>query len=444
MADTNENNKITEILYQHSLELTEKNKTLSLLEELYEKGILNLSPESMAKEIVETIRGKLNFELAGVFLFDKNSDSLLPLAFSRSERFSDLLNSLDSPYHGITITKVSEREFYKKVIYEKTENVTDDIEDAWKDIVKNEHLIQIKKESHIKTILLYPLLKDKEVMGVLLLGINREINTLNDFEKESIKSFNNIIALSLDKAYLYKNLQDANIDLEKLIQQRESLVHLVTHKVKGSFTRSKYIFAEMIDGMFGTLSPELKKIAEFGLDSDDNGIKTVDLILNASNLQKGTVKYDMKPMNFKDIIESTIKEKRELAEKKGLKFEVDIPESDYQINGDIFWLKEVVNNLIDNSIRYTKEGTINIGLKKENGKILFFVKDTGIGVTEEDKKNLFTEGGRGKESVKVNVDSTGYGLYTVKLVVEAHGGKVWVESEGSGKGSKFIVELKAV
>ena len=67
-----------------------------------------------------------------------------------------------------------------------------------------------------------------------------------------------------------------------------------------------------------------------------------------------------------------------------------------------------------------------------------------MGITEEDKKNLFTEGGRGAESIKVNVDSTGYGLYTVKMVIEGHKGRVWGESEGPGKGSQFYVELPVV
>ncbi len=241
-----------------------------------------------------------------------------------------------------------------------------------------------------------------------------------------------------------EELAKLNIDLQKLIQQRESLVHLITHKVKGSFTHTKYIFSEILEGSFGLISPELKKVAEFGLESDQTGVDTVDLILNASNLQKGTVKYEMKPVDIKDMIVKTVEEKRDWAEKKGLKVETEITNEDCMISGDSFWLKEVVNNLIENAIRYTKEGTVKIGLKKENGKVLYFVKDTGVGITEEDKKNLFTEGGRGKNSVSVNVDSTGYGLFTVKLIVEAHGGKVLAESEGQGKGSEFSIELNSL
>lgn len=242
-----------------------------------------------------------------------------------------------------------------------------------------------------------------------------------------------------------EELAKLNVDLKALIKQRESLVHLVTHKVKGSFTRSKYIFAGLLDGTFGDISPEVKKYAEQGLESDNTGIETVDLVLNAANLSKGTVKYDMKQIDFKEIVLKIIEEKKGPAEEKGLKFETEISrEGVYNLIGDSFWLKEVVNNLIENSVKYTREGTVTIGLSDGNGKIKFYVKDTGVGITEEDKKNLFTEGGRGKDSVKVNVDSTGYGLYTVKLIVETHQGKVWVESGGQGKGSAFYVELPAI
>lgn len=246
---------------------------------------------------------------------------------------------------------------------------------------------------------------------------------------------------NLELARLYKQVDSLNHDLAELIKQRENLVHLVTHKVKGSFTRSKYIFAGILDGTFGEINPEIKRRAEQGLESDNMGIETVDLVLSVANMQKGIVKYDMKEINFKEIVEKTISEKVVAAEAKGLKIETQINEPEYKILGDAFWLKEVVNNLIENSIKYSRTGTIVVKMEKPDHKVLLSVKDTGIGISDEDKKNLFTEGGRGKDSVKINVDSTGYGLYSVKLIVEAHKGRVWAESEGVDKGSTFFVEL---
>jgi signal transduction histidine kinase len=241
-----------------------------------------------------------------------------------------------------------------------------------------------------------------------------------------------------------EHIEKLNISLRDLIKQRESLVHLVTHKVKGSFTRTKFLFAGMLDGTFGEISPEIKKRAEQGLEFDNGGIQTVDLVLNVANLQNGIIKYDMKNVDFKEITFQAIEDKKLAAEAKGLSIETKVSDDTYNIVGDVFWIKEVINNLIDNSIKYSREGKIVISLEKKNNKILLSVKDTGLGITEEDKKNLFTEGGRGKDSIKTNVDSTGYGLYTVKLIIEAHKGRVWAESEGAGKGSTFYIELSAI
>jgi signal transduction histidine kinase len=263
------------------------------------------------------------------------------------------------------------------------------------------------------------------------------------------------LILSLALSYvLFKNLhkeseqriyiEKLNIDLQNVIKQRESLVHLITHKVKGSFTRTKYIFAGLLDGTFGSITPEVKKMAEQGLEFDNGGIQTVDLVLNVANLQNGLIKYNMQTIDFKDIVEKTINEKKVPAEAKGLQIETDFKEGTYNVTGDAFWLKEIVSNLLDNSIHYTPAGKIMIGLEVKNSKLLLSVKDTGLGITEEDKLNLFKEGGRGKDSVRVNVDSTGYGLFTVKMVIQEHKGRVWGESEGAGKGSQFYVELPTV
>ena len=286
---------------------------------------------------------------------------------------------------------------------------------------------------------------------VILIGsqfffIKTQVNmVLNGFTFVASIIFGYFLIRSVKKEIEQKEkLAKLNLNLQLLIKQRESLVHLITHKVKGSFTRTKVLFAGMLDGTFGEISPEIKKRAGQGLEFDNAGIQTVDLVLDVANMQNGLIKYDMKNLDFKELVENTISEKRIPAEAKGLKLETELRDGNYNVAGDSIWLKEAINNLIDNSIKYTKEGKITVELEKKNSNILFSIKDTGMGITEEDKQHLFTEGGRGKDSVKVNVDSTGYGLFTVKLIVEAHKGKVWVESGGENKGSTFFVELPTV
>ncbi|MDQ3245100.1 MAG: HAMP domain-containing histidine kinase [bacterium] len=285
------------------------------------------------------------------------------------------------------------------------------------------------------------------MIGAQFFFIKVPINfALNSVTFIMIMIFGNFLIKSVIKEIRQKEeLQKLNTNLQATLQQRDSLAHLITHKVKGSFTRSKYIFAGLLDGSFGDISDQVKMIADKGLKSDDNGIKTVDLILNAANLQKGLVKFESQAIDFKDVVVQAIAEKKIVAESKGLKFEGNVGEGDFKMTGDMFWIKEVVNNLIENAITYTRAGGVVVSLAKTEGnKLLFSVKDTGVGITTEDKNVLFTEGGRGKESLRTNVDSTGYGLFTVRLVVEGHNGKVWVESEGKDKGATFFVKLDLV
>ena len=151
--------------------------------------------------------------------------------------------------------------------------------------------------------------------------------------------------------------------------------------------------------------------------------------------------YDMKLFDIKPVLEEVAKKQREYAEKKGLKFTLTIEPGDYNLTGDSIQLGEAMKNLIDNSINYTPSGSIAVSLTQNINMIRLTVKDTGVGIAPEDRDRLFKAGGRGVDSLKVNTNATGYGLVFVKGVVEAHKGRVWVESLGRGKGSTFYMEL---
>jgi len=232
-------------------------------------------------------------------------------------------------------------------------------------------------------------------------------------------------------------------ELEEANRKQVSLIHFISHEVKGYLTKSEAGFASILEGDMGAVSETLKSMATAALADVRKGVATVMDILEASNLQKGTVAYKQERFDFAAAVGEVVGSLRSAAEARGLQliYTKDIT-GPCIIEGDGEKLgHHVIRNLVDNAVKYTLKGAVTVALSRPDHTLRFSVKDTGVGITPDDMKNLFKEGGKGKDSTKVNVDSTGYGLYIAKQVVEAHGGKLRAESEGKDKGSTFIVEL---
>ncbi len=258
------------------------------------------------------------------------------------------------------------------------------------------------------------------IVGIYLVrGVKREIQQREHIEK------------------LAGELQETN-------NRQETLMHYIGHEVKGFLTKDAGAFASLLDDDFGQLQDGMKPFVENALAQSRDGARSVTDILTASNQKKGTMTYAKEPLDLKAIIEGVIEREQSVANKKNLalSFSADDAGAPYTISGDKEKLAEnVFRNIVQNSINYTPSGSITASLKKEDKKFIFSIKDTGVGITEEDKKNLFTEGSHGKDSQRVNAHSTGYGLYIAKNIILAHGGTIRAESEGEGKGSTFIIEL---
>lgn len=236
------------------------------------------------------------------------------------------------------------------------------------------------------------------------------------------------------------------IDLEETNKRQETLIHFVGHEVKGFLTKAQGAFAALVEGDFGALPDTAKPFTEHALAETRDGVASVTSILKASNQKKGTISYQMELFDLCALAKEIAEKDRPMAEAKGLKFSFDYEGTGQtcSMTGDRAEIGDhVFRNLIENAINYTPSGSIEVSLKKVPGKYLFVVKDTGVGITDEDKKRLFTEGGHGKESQKINVHSTGYGLFIAKNIVDAHHGTITAFSEGHGKGSTFTVEFPA-
>ncbi len=233
-------------------------------------------------------------------------------------------------------------------------------------------------------------------------------------------------------------------ELEVTNKRQETMMHFIGHEVKGFLTKDAGAFASLSDGDFGQLAESQKAFVDAALKQSRDGARSVTDILVASNQKKGTMTYAKEPFDLKAVISEVIEKEQGMAKEKNLTlaFSADESGAPYTVAGDKDKIGDnVFRNIIENSIHYTPTGSITASLKKENNKFIFTIKDTGVGISAEDMKHLFTEGGHGKDSQKINVHSTGYGLFIAKNVVEGHGGTIRAESDGEGKGATFIVEF---
>jgi signal transduction histidine kinase len=249
-------------------------------------------------------------------------------------------------------------------------------------------------------------------------------------------------SLILDQIEQLPRLERENEALQATAKDQEKLIHMVGHEVKTYLTKSAGALAAIAGGDLGAVPDDVQKMAGAALAETRKGVTTVSDILHGADTSKGTLAMERRLFDLKSMILEAARALEEGAHRKGLSYDLLAEAGDYTFLGDEHKLREqVFRNLIENSIRYTPQGSIHMELTKPGGKIRFSITDTGVGISAEDMPKLFTEGGHGTHSKEVNPDSTGFGLSIAKQITEAHGGRIWAESKGVGTGSTFVVEL---
>jgi len=205
----------------------------------------------------------------------------------------------------------------------------------------------------------------------------------------------------------------------------------------------------MIDLTLETeLSPEQRNNLQTAKLCADSLLSIISDILDFSKMEAGKLTIEQVNFNFKELLEQTLKIHKLAACKKGLDIgyylDPDIPEC---LVGDPLRIRQVLNNLIDNAIKFCDRGKVALEVKKtpfdnpEVQELIFAIKDTGIGISAEEQKKLFKPFSQLDGSITRRFGGTGLGLAISKQLIELMGGKIWVEST-KGKGSTFSFILK--
>ncbi len=275
--------------------------------------------------------------------------------------------------------------------------------------------------------------------GLLSISIIFGIFLIKSVKKE-IQNRERIEKLAVD-------LSSANDRLKELDQQKNEFVSMASHQLRGPLTAVKGYGSMLLEGDFGELQPMVKEAVEKIYKSTQDLVVVVGDYLDVSRIEQGRMQYDFSTFDLKELVTMVVGELKPVAEKSKLTLDFDItPNMSYMINADKGKIKQVIGNLIDNSIKYTPSGGIHVWItaKPQEKKVLVSISDTGVGIHPDVMPKLFAKFTRAPDASETNILGTGLGLYVAKKMIEAHHGRVWAESAGPGKGSTFFIELDAI
>ncbi len=291
----------------------------------------------------------------------------------------------------------------------------------------------IRNIQNVRIVVLFTLVFVVILGNLLIRGVRREIKQREKLEQ---------LKLELEKSN--SQLGVANDKLKDLDRLKTEFLSLASHQLRSPLTAIKGYASMLLEGDYGDINPEAKDAVSRVFQSSNNLQIIVEDLLNVSKIEQGGMKYEMANFDFASLVKSITKDLSINAKGKDLELKYTTPENEvFNVHGDQIKLRQVVLNFIDNAIKYTKVGHIDTSIIKKDGKIIFSVKDTGMGLTPEIIDTLFQKFNRG-DGARMNTSGSGLGLYLAKEIVRAHDGKVWIESEGLGKGSTFFVELDEV
>lgn len=274
------------------------------------------------------------------------------------------------------------------------------------------------------------------------------INVADKFAQK----FNEAEKLGMDLEYMNKNLEamvnektvdlkSSNQEIMMLQKQRHNLFLNISHDLRSPLFVIKGYAEAINEGMVKdekTLSQYLKRIQA---KSEYLSRLMEDLFLVA-RLEDNKIHFNMVVFNIISLMEGVVKDSEERASKKNISISFEPSLRELKIDGDKHRIHQVIDNIIGNSIKFTKDnGRIEISVWEEGGKAVIMIQDDGIGIAQEEVAHVFE---RYYKAVKKDNDeeSTGLGLFISKQIIEKHGGRIWAESKLS-KGTNVMIELQS-
>lgn len=245
------------------------------------------------------------------------------------------------------------------------------------------------------------------------------------------------------KLLVEKNLElyDQNIRLQRSLEAKSDFVGVASHQLRTPITEIKWCVENILDGSYGPLLGTQTAQVKNLLESTKKMIRLIDELLHFVDAEAGYKEHTIALVEPEKLIGEIIDEAARHFAEKDIRVERSFAFGNTALSLDVDMIGVAITNIIENAFYYTPSGgTILISTEKKGDTFFLAIKDSGIGIAENKKENVFKKFHRSREALALHAGGVGLGLYITKNIVEQHRGEIGFESE-SGKGSTFHITL---
>ncbi|MDH3973451.1 MAG: response regulator [Deltaproteobacteria bacterium] len=332
------------------------------------------------------------------------------------------------------------------------------------ELVKNDHLLNKisdrKKQAPMRgdavfkkqpalagaKIIMTPIVHDKKTSGLLITLKDGDSDNFSEGELEFITILSNHLAASMDRALLYRKLEEALAEVKEAEKLKDIFLRNISHEFRTPLN-IVISFAEiMLEGYRGgkKLSYEREKL-EIIRNKGDELLALFEMLLDASGLEANTIKASLKPALLSSLISECYPSFKKKGEDKGLAVVFKSNRKKLQVVIDEALMNKVLSHVLNNAIKFTDKGKVEISADRVGSEVILKIQDTGVGIEQDKKEIIFTKFHQGDDSITRRFAGAGLGLYLAEKMLNLMEGTIEVESPppGTGQGSLFTIRLPA-
>ena len=409
--------------------LKERNRELLILQRISETILGSLDLKAVLEKILEETMVSDSFDLGNIRLLDRSGE-MLEVVAGRGYRHPESVLG----HRALARTTESEQSKFGDLLFK---------EPCVEEELRRCGGYRTLKNEGVESFIIVPVRANGDVVGTLQLA-SRTPRKFRPEEVNLLQTIGNQLGVAVQKAKLYEETSRQALELERVNKMQADFTAMIAHDLRSPLMNIMGVMEVMIGGMFGSLTKEQKKWLGRIEANSQNLVDLVSDFLDVSKLESGYVDINREMVNLTGLIQKNIDSYRVLALDKGISIKGAVDPHLPVAYADPRRLDQVLSNLISNAIKFTGEGgMVEVGAAQPDATLLqVWVRDNGVGIAANETSQLFEKYRQGGNVRHSSHKGTGLGLVICKMIVQAHGGRIWVESV-EGKGATFFFSLPA-